>query len=90
MAELGLADGDVVEIRSRRAAITGVVESEHTLLSGVIAMTHAWGSNPEDDGDPLAGGNTGRLTDNTIDYDPYSSIPRMSTIPVNISLLEKR
>jgi anaerobic selenocysteine-containing dehydrogenase len=88
-AALGLADGDVVEIRSRRGAILGVVEIERTLLPGVVAMTHAWGGNPEDDPDPLRrGANTGLLTDTTADFDPYSAMPRMSTIPVNISLIK--
>ena len=86
---LGLAEGDVVEIRSRRGAIKGVVACEKNLLPGVIAMTHSWGGNPEDDPDPLQlGANTGLLTDNTEDYDPYSAMPRMSTIPVNVRRLE--
>jgi anaerobic selenocysteine-containing dehydrogenase len=88
MASLGLVDGDLVEIRSRRGAIKGVAETENSLLPGVIAMTHAWGGNPEDDADPLTmGANTGLLTDNTVDYDRYSAMPRMSTIPVNIRRL---
>lgn len=91
LTALGLGEGDIVEIRSRRGAIKGVVEVEKTMLAGVIAMTHCWGGNPEEDADPLTrGANTGLLTDNTVDYDPYSAIPRMSAIPVNIKLIEKR
>lgn len=88
-ASLGLADGDIVEIRSRRGAIKGVVEIEKGLLPGVIAMTHSWGGIPDDDPDPVRlGANTSLLTDTTADYDPYSAIPRMSTIPVNVRLIE--
>jgi anaerobic selenocysteine-containing dehydrogenase len=91
MLGLGLASGDIIEIRSGRAAIKGVVEADRTLLSGVIAMSHAWGGSPEHDLDPVElGANTGLLTDNTKDYDYFSAMPRMSTIAVTVRLIEKR
>lgn len=86
--DLGLIPGDVIEIRSRRGAITGVVEAEEGLLPGVISMAHAWGQNPDEKSDPLKmGANTGFLIDNSVDYDPYSAIPQMSSIPVNVALV---
>jgi anaerobic selenocysteine-containing dehydrogenase len=91
LAKLGIADGDIVEIRSRHGAIRGVVEADATVRTGVISMSHAWGKNPDETADPLGmGANTGLLTDTTTDYDIYSAMPRMSSIPVNISLFEKR
>jgi hypothetical protein len=54
-------------------------------------MTHAWGGSPEDEIDPIEfGANTGLLTDNTLDCDYFSAMPRMSTIPVKVRLIEKR
>lgn len=84
-ARLGLATGDVIALASARAEILGVVEVDDTVREGCIAMTHAWGANPDEDDDPFAvGGNTGRLTSVDADYDPYTGIPRMSAIPVNV------
>ncbi|MGE4061374.1 MAG: molybdopterin-dependent oxidoreductase, partial [Sphingomonadales bacterium] len=85
MARLGLAAGDVVEIESARSSILGVAEPAEDVKSGCISMTHAWGANPDEDQNPyLVGGNTGRLTSTDELYDPYTGIPRMSTIPVNV------
>lgn len=84
-AREGLRAGDVIELVSARAHIEGVVEPDATVRPGCIAMTHAWGGNPGEDGLPgFAGGNTGRLSSVEEDFDPYTGIPLMSAIPVNI------
>ncbi|TVQ49534.1 MAG: molybdopterin dinucleotide-binding protein [Gammaproteobacteria bacterium] len=88
MAELGVGVGDVVEISSSHASIRGVVEPAEDVRRGVISMTHCFGDLPEDEHDVLTqGSNTGRLTPVDRDYDPYTGIPRMSTIPVNVRAL---
>jgi anaerobic selenocysteine-containing dehydrogenase len=85
MAELGLADGDIVEIESGRAAIRGVVRSAPDVRPGAVSMTHAWGGEPGQDDDPrIAGANTGRLTAVDRDFDPHTGMPRMSAIPVRL------
>jgi anaerobic selenocysteine-containing dehydrogenase len=87
MAAYHLADGDVVEIESGRAAIRGVVASAPDVRRGCISMTHAWGAEPglEDAADPLvAGANTGRLTAIDQDFDARTGIPLMSAIPVRV------
>lgn len=87
-AALGLKDGDVIALASVRSEILGVVEIDETVRAGCIAMTHAWGVNPDEAEDPSgAGGNTGRLTSVDALYDPYTGIPRMSAIPVNVRLV---
>ena len=89
MARDGIADGDLVELHSSRAAIHAIARSEDGVRPGCISITHAWGRSPGLDGDAAAcGANTGRLTDATRDYDPYSGIPRMSGIPVRVRSLE--
>lgn len=85
MAALSLAKGDIVEIESVRASIRGVVEPAPDVRPGCVAMTHAWGTAPDDDTDPaIAGANTGRLTAADADFDPYTGIPLMSAIPVRL------
>lgn len=85
MHELGVSAGEVVEITSCRASIHGVVEPADDIRRGVISMTHCFGDLPEDERDVFSqGSNTGRLTPIDRDYDPYTGIPRMSTIPVNV------
>ncbi len=87
LARLGLASGDVVEITSSHSAILGIVEAEEAIRLGVVSMPHAFGDAPggEQDKDVHTfGSNTGRLSSVDRDYDPYSGIPLMSAIPVNV------
>ncbi|MBJ22297.1 MAG: molybdopterin dinucleotide-binding protein [Deltaproteobacteria bacterium] len=84
---LGLAPGDVVEITSSHASILGVVEAEEAIRIGVVSMAHAFGDAPGGDQDKdvyTFGSNTGRLSSVDRDFDPYSGIPLMSAIPVNV------
>ncbi|MDB5394796.1 MAG: nitrate reductase [Rhodospirillales bacterium] len=86
---LSVKTGDLVEIRSRRAAITGVIEVTNDLRPGVVSMAHGFGKNPGEHEDPRSNGaSTGRLISADVDYDPYTGIPRMSAIPVNIRRIE--
>jgi anaerobic selenocysteine-containing dehydrogenase len=85
LAELGLRDGDVIEIDSGHAQILGVVEGAPDVRRGVVSMAHAWGDVPKWDAEVRTiGSNTGRLTANDRDYDPVTGIPLMSAIPVNL------
>ena len=84
---LAIAPGDLVEIRSSHGAIFGVAEAEANLRRGVVSMPHAFGDAPTKENDARVreiGSNTGRLTPVDRDYDPYSGIPRMSSIPVSV------
>ncbi|MEE2678075.1 MAG: molybdopterin-dependent oxidoreductase [Myxococcota bacterium] len=84
---LGIAPGDVIEIESDHASILGVAEAETGLRRGVISMPHAFGDAPGRKNDSRVreiGSNTGRLSPVDREYDPYTGIPRMSTIPVNV------
>ena len=86
IAELGLERGSEVRITSSRASIRGIVEPAPELRRGVVSMPHCFGDHPDAEHDLHAqGSNTGRLTPVDRDYDPYTGIPRMSTIPVNVT-----
>ena len=85
LADALLSDGDLVRIVSPHAAISGIVRADATVRRGCISMSHAWGGNPGDDDDPrVAGGNTGRLIPTDREFDRYTGIPRMSSIPVRL------
>ena len=82
---LGVDTGDLVEIRSQRAAIRGVVEVSDEMRPGVISMSHGFGGLPDEPEDPRAvGGSTGRLSSVDSECDPHTGIPRMSAIPVRL------
>ncbi len=90
LAKLGLSDGDTVSIRSSHASIFGVVESDTTLLTGIVSMPHAFGGLPGKDDNKLLqiGSNTGKLTPVEKNYDPLTGIPLMSNIPVQIESMD--
>jgi anaerobic selenocysteine-containing dehydrogenase len=82
---LGIASGEVVRIRSRHDAALAVVESDDTLRPGVVAMTHAFGANPDEPEEPRSVGTPlGRLLRLDDEYDPISGIPRMGALPIAI------
>ncbi len=86
MAALGVSPDDLVEIRSHRAAIYGIVKPDDMLRPGLVSMAHCFGGLPEDDANARAtGAPTGRLLDVSEDEcDPYSGQPLMSNIPVAV------
>ncbi len=87
LAELGLAAGDLVEIRSSHASILGIAEPAPEVRRGVVSMAHCFGDAPRDEPEGSVraiGSNTGRLIDNADVFDPHTGIPRMSAIPVAI------
>ncbi len=89
LAALGLASGDIVRIRSRHDAALAVIEADDTLRRGVVAMTHAFGGNPNEPENPRALGTPlGRLLRDDDEYDPISGIPRMGALPVAIERVE--
>jgi anaerobic selenocysteine-containing dehydrogenase len=91
LAALGVAEGDTVRIASDHASILGVAAAAPELRRGVLSMSHAFGDAPERDAEYREiGSTTGRLVDNTSEFDPYTGIPRMSAIPVSIERVEGR
>ncbi len=89
LARLGLAPGDVVEIRSEYDAVTGIVEPDADLRPGVVSMSHGFGGIPGADEDPrVDGANTNRLLRTDVEYDRYTGIPRMGALPVAVVPVE--
>ena len=90
LARLGLRAGDLAEIRSRRSAITAIVQPDETVRPGLVSMTHAFGNLPGRDDVRRTGSNTGRLLVTDRGIQPYTGQPLMSNIPVSVRALEPR
>ncbi len=85
LAELGLSDGDSVEVASPHGAIPSFVAPDETLRRGLVSMAHAFGDSPKGNPNVRAqGSNTGALASVEDDYDKFSGIPRMSALPVSV------
>jgi anaerobic selenocysteine-containing dehydrogenase len=88
LRDLGIEDGAVVQISSDHGSILGVVTPEAELRRGVISMTHAFGDAPDrDDAFREIGSTTGRLISSDQGFDPYSGIPRMSSVEVRVEVV---
>ncbi|WP_408899749.1 molybdopterin-dependent oxidoreductase (plasmid) [Nocardioides sp. R1-1] len=86
LEQIGVVDGDLVEVRSSRATVRVVAASDATLRPGTVSMTHGFGGLPDED-DPLGtGANSGRLMDTAEVYDPFTGQPRMTGVPVAVAM----
>jgi anaerobic selenocysteine-containing dehydrogenase len=90
---LRLEEGDLVELRSRRAAILGIVAADNALRRGVVSMTHAYGGLAvavDLETQQAGGSNPARLIADDAEFDRYSGQPRMSDVPVAIRRISDR
>ena len=86
LAELGLVDGDLIDITSPRASLVGVVESAPDVRTGVISMAHSWGgSSLTDEKVRDIGSPTNRLVSTDRGYDTLTGMVVQSAIPVNVA-----
>jgi anaerobic selenocysteine-containing dehydrogenase len=86
ISALGLEPGAPVTVTSPHDSIPSVLEADDTLRRDVIAMHHAFGGLPSEDGEYRErGSNVGRLVPTDVGYDPISGMPRQGNIPVSIS-----
>ena len=85
LAQLGVASGGLVRIRSERAAIVGVARPADDVKRGVISMAHSWGgSSLTDEKVRDVGTPTNRLVSTDRDYDPVTGMVVQSAIPVAV------
>jgi anaerobic selenocysteine-containing dehydrogenase len=100
LESLGLAPGMLLAITSRRATVHAVAQASEDLRRGVVSMSHGYGLDLErlesdaDVGEPQPfsmGNHTGALASAEFDYEePYTGIPRMSSIPVHVTAGPRR
>ena len=63
-----------------------MLEADDTLRPDVVAMHHAFGGLPAEDGEFRdRGSNVGRLVPTDVDYDPITGMPRQGNIPVRVT-----
>lgn len=90
MGDLGVADGDILEITSPRAAIRAVAESAPDVRRGVISMAHSWGgSSLTDEKVRDIGSPTNRLVSVDQGFDRVTGMVVQSAIPVRVRVFEK-
>jgi hypothetical protein len=83
-ADLGLADRDVVQVQSKRAAVLAVLGVDETMRRGTVTLSHHFGGLPGEDEDVMRGANVNRLLMNDRETESYSGQPRMSNVAVRI------
>ncbi|TFH15436.1 MAG: oxidoreductase, partial [Acidimicrobiales bacterium] len=89
LIELGLGSGDLVEIRSPRAAVIGVAEPADDVKRGVISMAHSWGGRSlTDEKVRDIGTPTNRLVSAEAGHDPVTGMVVSSAIPVAVRKAE--
>jgi anaerobic selenocysteine-containing dehydrogenase len=87
MARLGIAAGDWVEVSSASGRISAIAESDAAVRGGVVSMSHNWGHLRNDPADYRRyGASTNFLTQADVGCESINAMPRMSAIPVNVSL----
>ena len=87
LADLGIADGSIVEITSHHASIHGVVKASDKVRRGIVSMAHAYGDSEAGKHNVREmGGSTNRLTSDEVDFDPITGQALQSAIPVRIAL----
>ena len=85
MVDLDLVDDGLVRLASPHAELIGVVKSDASMRSGVISMSHSWGSSSGTDEKVRdIGAPTNRLIDVENGYCPITGQAIQSAIPVSV------
>lgn len=83
--ELGLQQGDIVEITSLQASLLGVVSAAPDVKRGVVSMAHSWGGRSlTDEKVRDIGAPTSRLVSTDVGHDPVTGMVVSSAIPVAV------
>jgi anaerobic selenocysteine-containing dehydrogenase len=86
LERLGVASGDIIEIRSPHGVILGIAKDDPSMREGVVSMSHCFGGLPDEDDDVLEiGSPVARLCSVEDSFERYSGEPRMSNIPIAIA-----
>jgi anaerobic selenocysteine-containing dehydrogenase len=84
LAELGLLEGERVEIASPHGAIPAVVRADPTLRRGVVTMSHGFGGLPGQSDYEHDGANTNLLSSLEHEVQGINAMARFSAIPVQV------
>ena len=89
MADLGLENGDHIELESDVGKITAIAEADETMRPGVISIPHGFGP-ASGEMDEEGAVSIGALIVADQHYQHINAIPRMTAIPVNIRRLNSK
>lgn len=85
MQDLGICDGDGVDIVSTHGSIPAVAEADATLRRGLVSMAFGHGpARPGAESFREQGSNINWLIPDDTDFERHSGQPRMSDVPVTI------
>ena len=84
LTELGVAEGDLVEISSPTGTVVGVAAASDTVKRGVVSMAHSWGGAVTDDDVRTQGSPTNRLCTVDSGWDRLNGMAVQSAIPVRV------
>ena len=87
MAELGIREGDPVQLRTAHAAITFIAARDDRLRTGCVQTSHGWGTLPQDSKGPDAGVCVNVLIDDEVHVEAINAMPHFSGVPVDVVLL---
>lgn len=88
MAEIGIADGDLVRISSDYGSVVAFAEADDSMRPGIVSLAHGWGGEAIEGANQRDGvANVNLLIAGHRDYAAVSAMPRMSAIPVNVDLV---
>ncbi|MFD1812184.1 molybdopterin-containing oxidoreductase family protein [Rhodococcus gannanensis] len=81
LADLGIADGQRVTVRSVSGRLRAMAQADRTLARGVVSMTHCFGSvDPGDD----VGVNVNELTGTDTGVQAINAMPTLTAVPVAV------
>ncbi|CAN5352110.1 molybdopterin-dependent oxidoreductase [soil metagenome] len=85
LADLDLAVGDAIVVRSAFGEIPAIVEKDDALLRGMVQMAHCWGALPDSGADYAeVGSNPNLLIDAQTHCETINAMPHQSAVPVAI------
>jgi anaerobic selenocysteine-containing dehydrogenase len=82
--ELGVGEGERVELHNANACVSGFVAIDKTLRRGVVSVAHGFPGGARGEGDTFGGTSTAALIDDAYGCDTHSGLPRMSAVPVDL------
>ena len=90
-AELGVDSGDIVQLATARATVSGIVEVGEDIRRGVVSVAHGFPNGLEINGSGKhPGTSTSALLDDEIEYDPISGLPVMSAVPISVTAVDRQ
>jgi anaerobic selenocysteine-containing dehydrogenase len=87
-AEIGVEDGDEVEVRSAQGALVISTEVSDEIMPGVVSIPHGWGHDKDDTQVETAKANPGVSINDIVDaqlMDELTGVAALNGIPVEIS-----